>query len=320
MPQTWARTATTQALKPVVVRLDRHINRLARVRARQVNEQSRHEIQELRGELAELRATLAKSHEQFGPLGYSLELLLGPAGRAKSRVVDEVLISLLAGQVELATGVADARASVIQAYRVLVELELRGVGRLAGGVKNVLGKLATAPLLQPPNGEILEIGTLYGIFAGGMARQLSRFGLDHRITIVDPFMGGQLQRGKVRQDASGSPVTEVVARANLQLAGIDADRIRVVQGYSEDPAIQDSIADREYGLMIIDGDHSAEGVAVDLALAERVVAPAGIVVIDDYGDSKWAEVLSATTTHLAGPTRFDLVGVVATSAFLRARA
>jgi hypothetical protein len=111
----------------------------------------------------------------------------------------------------------------------------------------------------------------------------------------------------------------VVARANLELAGIVADRIRVVQGYSEDEAIQDSIADREYGLMIIDGDHSAEGVAVDLALAERVVAAQGIVVIDDYGDSKWAGVKLATTTHLAGPTRFELVGVVATSAFLRAR-
>jgi hypothetical protein len=319
MSKTWTRTATQRALRPAVSRLDGHISRLARLASRPVNDQTRQEIRDLRAELAQLRATLAKSHEQIGPLGYSLELLLGPAGRAKSRVVDEALITLLAGQVELATGVEDARAQVIQAYRVLIELELRGVGRLAGGVKNVLGKLATAPMLAPPNGEILEIGTLYGIFAGGMARQLDRIGLDPQITIVDPFMGGQLQRGKVRQDASGSPVTEVVARANLRLSGVSDHRIRVVHGYSEDPAIQEAVSDREYGLMIIDGDHSAEGVAVDLALAERVVAPQGIVVIDDYGDSKWAGVKLATTAHLAAATRFDLVGVVATSAFLRAR-
>jgi hypothetical protein len=308
MPQTWSRTATQRALKPVISRLDQHIERLARIQTR-----------ELRAEVAQLRAELASSQQQLGPLGYSVELLLGSAGRAKSRVVDDALITLLAGQVQQVTGQSDARASVVQAYRVLFELELRGVGRLAGGVKNVLGKLATTPLLAPPNGEILEVGTLYGIFAGGMARQLNRIGLDYAITIVDPFTGGQLQRGKVRQDASGSPVTEVVAQANLQLAGVSPDRVRVVQGYSEDPVIQKSIADREYGVMIIDGDHSAEGVAVDLKLAEEVVAARGIVVIDDYGDSKWAGVKQATTAHLAGETRFDLVGVVATSAFLRAR-
>jgi len=319
MPQTWGQTATKRALKPVIFRLDQHINRLARLRARQVNEETQTDVRALRAELAELRADLAASRNQLGPMGYSVELLLGSAGRAKSRVVDDALITLLAGQVERATGLPDARNSVVQAYRLLFELELRGVGRLAGGVKNVLGKLATTPLLEPPNGEILEIGTLYGIFAGGMARQLNRIGLDHQITIVDPFMGGQLQRGKVRQDASGSPVTEVVARANLQLAGVSGDRVRVVQGYSEDLEIQKSVSDREYGVMIIDGDHSAEGVAVDLKLAELVVASGGIVVIDDYGDQKWAGVKLATTEHLAGETRFDLVGVVATSAFLRAR-
>jgi hypothetical protein len=319
MPQTWGQTATKRAFRPVIVRLDQHINRLARVRARQVTEQTRTDVEQLRAELADLRTELGRSREQLTPLDYSVELLLGSAGRAKSRVVDDALITLLAEQVQVATGLADARAHVVQAYRLLFELELRGVGRLAGGVKNVLGKLTTTPLLEPPNGEILEIGTLYGIFAGGMARQLNRIGLDHRITIVDPFTGGQLQRGKVRADASGSPVTEVVARANLQLAGVSGDRVRVVQGYSEDPEIQRSIADREYGVMIIDGDHSAEGVAADLALAETVVAARGIVVIDDYGDSKWAGVKQATTAYLTGETRFDLVGVVATSAFLRAR-
>jgi hypothetical protein len=152
-----------------------------------------------------------------------------------------------------------------------------------------------------------------------MARQLSRIGLDNRITIVDPFAGGQLQNGKTRQDMSGSPVTEVVARTNLELAGVSGDRVRVMPGYSGDPAIQESIADREYGVMIIDGDHSAKGVAVDLKLAEKLVARRGIVVIDDYGDAKWPGVQQAADAHLAGPTRFDLVGVVATSAFLRAR-
>jgi predicted O-methyltransferase YrrM len=132
----------------------------------------------------------------------------------------------------------------------------------------------------------------------------------------------QLQGAGLKPDASGSPVTEAVVRANLALAGVDDDRLRLIQGFSEDPQVQDAIADRQYGVMIIDGDHSADGVAGDLVLAERVVAPGGIVVLDDYGDHNWPGVETAVRAHLeAGPgqTRFDLVGVVSTSAFLRAR-
>jgi hypothetical protein len=55
-------------------------------------------------------------------------------------------------------------------------------------------------------------------------------------------------------------------------------------------------------------------------LAERVVAPGGIVVLDDFGDRNWPGVEQATRAHLAAAeTRFELIGVVATSAFLRAR-
>jgi len=285
----------------------------------QVNDDIQSDVQELQAELARLRGDLSQVSQQFGALAYSVDLLLGPDGRHKSRIVDEALIARLVDQVEAATGVLDGRPGVVTAYRMLVELESRGVGRVAGEVQNVVGKLATTPLLAPPNGEILEIGTLYGIFAAGMARQLQRIGLEPRITVVDPFTGGQLQKGKVRPDSSGSPVTETIARANLDLAGVDPEQVRVLPGYSSEPSIQDAVADREYSVMIIDGDHSADGVGLDLALAERVMAPGGIVVIDDYGDDKWAGVEQATVAHLAGETRFDLVGVVATSAFLRAR-
>ena len=58
--------------------------------------------------------------------------------------------------------------------------------------------------------------------------------------------------------------------------------------------------------------------AVDLRLAEKIVAPEGVVVLDDYGDSNWPGVEQAVSAHLAGPTRFQLIGAVATSAFLRA--
>ena len=317
MALSWMQSTTRRALKPVTTVLDRRIERLAGQRARQLlREGQGGETIDLRSQVIELRAEV----EQMRAGRFAVDLLLGSHGRRNSRLVSEPALRKLADEVRVITGDPDAYGRIVQSYRMLFELELRGVGRLAGGVRNVLGKLATTPLLNPPNGEVLEVGTLFGLFSGGMVRQLSRIGLDYALTIVDPLASVQMQGVELRPDASGSPVTETVVRANLALAGVDDARLRLIQGFSDDPRVQDWIADRQYGVMIIDGDHSATGVAGDLLLAERIVATGGIVVLDDYGDHNWPGVEQATTAHLAaGLTRFDLIGVVATSAFLRAR-
>ncbi|MFD4723341.1 hypothetical protein ACFWOY_33790 [Streptomyces sp. NPDC058423] len=52
---------------------------------------------------------------------------------------------------------------------------------------------------------------------------------------------------------------------------------------------------------------------------EKIVAPGGIVVIDDYGDRKWPGVQDALDAHLArGGSRLRMLGRVSTSGFLRA--
>ena len=299
--------------------LDRRIERLAGNRARQLlRDGMSREVVDLRSQVIELRAEV----EQMQAGRFAVDLLLGAHGRRNSRLISESALRELADQVRQVTGDSQAYGRIVQAYRMLFELELRGVGRLGGGVRNVLGKLATTPLLNPPNGEVLEVGTLFGLFSAGMARQISRIGLHYHVTIVDPLSTVPLTGDPRTPDASGSPVTETVVRANLALAGVDDDRLRLVQGFSRDPQVQARIADRQYGVMIIGGDRSEPGVAGDLALAERIVATGGLVVVDDFGDSSCPGVELATRAHLETPTagsRLDLVGVVATSAFLRAR-
>jgi hypothetical protein len=318
MTQTWAQATTRRALQPMMDVLDRHIERLVRNRTREVLGSSgtvSGEVIDLRTQVLELRTEV----EQLRSGGFAVDLLLGAQGRRNSRLITEPALRQLAEQIHQVTGVDDAYGRVVQAYRMLFELELRGVGRLAGSAANVLGKLAATPLLGPPNGEVLEIGTLFGLFSAGMARQLNRVGLEYQLTIVDPLAEVQLQNVAPKPDSSGSPVTGTVVRANLALAGIEPHRFRLLQGFSGDPMLQNAISDRAYGVMIIDGDHSAGGVANDLILAERVVASRGIVVLDDYGAKSWPGVEQAVGVHLSGLTRFALIGVVNTTAFLRAR-
>ncbi|MEO3846148.1 class I SAM-dependent methyltransferase [Streptomyces sp. B8F3] len=137
---------------------------------------------------------------------------------------------------------------------------------------------------------------------------------------MDPPADVQLQPGTANTaDPSGAPVSEAVVRANLELAGVPSERIRLYRGFSGDPDIRRAVSDRPYGTVIVDGDHFAEGVRADLEWVEEIVAPGGLVVVDDYGDRTWPGVKEAADEYLAGGTAFELMGVASTSAFLRRR-
>ncbi|MDG9691363.1 class I SAM-dependent methyltransferase [Streptomyces sp. DH17] len=250
----------------------------------------------------------------------SNELLLGSPGRGLSRVVADGPLKRLHAEVATLAGDRDAAVrNVATAYRLLVALESLGVGRVAGGTMNICGKLGTIPLLDPPNDEILEIETLYGMFSTGLLRMMERDGRSPSLTIVDPFAGVQLQPGTdPRPDPTGTPVDEHAVRTNLALAGPAGTAARIRRGYSEDPGTRAAVSDRAYGVIVVDGDHSAEGVRQDLQWAEEIAAPGAVVVLDDFGDPSWPGVKEALDDHLKGDTRFTYLGKAAHSAFLRA--
>ncbi|MFE9920355.1 class I SAM-dependent methyltransferase [Streptomyces sp. NPDC005774] len=250
----------------------------------------------------------------------TLDLLLGSRGRGLSRVVSPGPLNRLHAEVAELAGNRDAAVrNVATAFRLLVALESLGVGRIAGGTMNICGKLGTIPLLDPPNDEILEIGTLYGMFSTGLIRMMDRDGRSPNVTIVDPFAGVQLQPGTPRRnDPSGTPVDEQAVRTNLALAGPAGVAARIQRGFSEDPDTRAAVSDRSYGVIVVDGDHSAEAVAKDLEWAEKIAAPGGIVVLDDFGDPKWPGIKEALDKHLTGDTRFTYLGKASHSAFLRA--
>ncbi|MCK1795408.1 class I SAM-dependent methyltransferase [Streptomyces sp. XM4193] len=288
----------SKAARPVLDRIDRRIDR------------------KVRSELRDTRDELKRLREQQ----HSVELLLGSDGRRFNRHPGPGQITAVTKQVADVTGEKHARRAVIQAYRTLVEAENRGVGRIAGGTSNILGKLATTPLLRPPNGRVLEIGTLYGLFAGCLARQLLRAGIPYELTIVDPIASVQLQEEMtIDVDASGTPINEDVVRANLHYTGVLPDRLRLLRGYSTAPRIHTALAGSEFGVIVVDGDHSAQGVKADLDWVEQLAAPGAVIVVDDYDDRVWQGVKEATDKHLAdGGTRLRKIGQVTTSAFLRA--
>ncbi|MFJ6655178.1 class I SAM-dependent methyltransferase [Streptomyces sp. NPDC091377] len=299
------RTASRRLLRPVTDLIDQRIDRRIRTAAAaQATERDR---------LKDAVETM-KQHQ------LTVELLLGPRGRGLSRIVAQGPLGRLHTEVAALVGDREAaERNVAAAYRLLIAMESLGVGRIAGGTMNICGKLGAIPLLAPPNDEVLEIGTLYGMFSAGLVRMLERDGRSPSVTIVDPFAGVQLQPGTAeRPDPTGAPVDEHAVRTNLALTGPAGATARIQRGYSADPETRAAVSDRRYGVVVIDGDHSATGVAADLEWAERIAAPGAVVVLDDYGDAKWPGVEDALDKHLAGTTRFTFLGKAAHSAFLRA--
>ena len=278
-------------------------------------------VEEVIRESQDERALLLREVEDLRSRVRALHLLLDGAGRGTARTPSWADLGKLEGEITLVAGVSRevAQRNVHSAFRLLVALESLGVGRIAGSTMNVCGKLATIPLLDAPNDDVLEIGTLYGLFAAGMLRMLERVGRSPQLTVVDPLIGNQLQPGAtMHADASGTPVDEKAVRTNLSLAGTAGNAARVQVGFSTDPAVRAAAGDRKYGLLVIDGDHSYEGVRADLEWAEELVAPGGLIVLDDYGDRKWHGVQKALDEHLTGSTRMTLLGRVATSGYVRA--
>ena len=81
----------------------------------------------------------------------------------------------------------------------------------------------------------------------------------------------------------------------FMLSGLEfaKDRIVVLRGTTLE--VIDQIEDGELDLVYIDGDHTAEGIVIDLIKLSRKVRPGGILGGDDYLDNIYHH----------DPTRFD---------------
>lgn len=164
-------------------------------------------------------------------------------------------------------------------------LEDESDGRLATTIHAAMLRLLLLQSLKSKDVEILEIGALFGIgsailhkFAGNALGRVS-------LTLLDPLEGYYGMDANDPQ--TGVPITEETLRANMQRQGIPDADYRLIKHMSMDQAAYEKAADRQYDYLLIDGDHSYDGVARDFELYGPLVKPGGIVVFDDYGTDDW---------------------------------
>lgn len=164
------------------------------------------------------------------------------------------------------------------AHRIC-SVESMCVGRIAGNSRQILLRTLTARSIERGNLEILEIGTLFGSgIASIYDNCLGSFNNIH-ITVIDPLDGFYSQQ----QDYfSRMPVTIDIFKQNMQRVAIPETDYTIIQRLSMDPDAIRRASAKKYDLLIIDGDHSYEGVKNDYLNYRPFVRLGGYIYLDDY--------------------------------------
>ena len=179
-------------------------------------------------------------------------------------------------------------------------------GRLATTVQAAVVRSLALMSLGTGDIELLEIGTLFGIGAGALYRTGARAGQRVRLTLVDP-LDGYYSVG-LRDSTTGVPVTLDVLSRNLKAMSVTESDVRFVIGKSGDDEVLAEVSDRTYDYVLIDGDHSLEGVAADFTRYGELVRPGGLLVFDDYDTADWPQIKTFVDRHVLGNRAWECVG------------
>ena len=185
-------------------------------------------------------------------------------------------------------------------------IEANGIGRMATSMEAALLRLLAARAVPRDRLDVLEIGTLFGLGAAAVYEGArGRFDEVH-LTLIDPLRG---YYGDGRPDPiTGAIADREVLLCNLRQAGARIEDVTIVQGRSEDEAVRARAAERRYDLLIVDGDHSAKGVARDFERYAPLVRKGGFILFDDYDVPEWPAIKAFVDEEVACRSELALLG------------
>ncbi|MEO1241795.1 MAG: class I SAM-dependent methyltransferase [Pseudomonadota bacterium] len=172
----------------------------------------------------------------------------------------------------------------------ITALEEQCVGRLATTSQTMIARILAAQSLSLSSQtlRILEIGVLFGVASICFRKLCAPYFRDISLTLLDPFEGYYEQ--DVADLITGVPVSREALEENILNPTAQHADYEVISGFSHDPAIVSQLEGREFDLLLIDGDHSYEGVKKDYELYAPMVREGGIILFDDYDVAEWPDI------------------------------
>jgi predicted O-methyltransferase YrrM len=200
-----------------------------------------------------------------------------------------------------------------QANRIRM-IEDLSAGRLAAPIEDAVLRCLIACAVQRDELHILEIGSLFGIGLTVMYDAARGRFKKASLTALDPLSG--YYGAGVADTILDIPINQTVFWNNMQVANVPAGAVTLIP-YLSTAAEALVIAARDrYDVLVIDGDHSHQGVKFDYDNYLAFVRPGGFVLIDDYGDI-WPDVRRFVDDELRSDKRVELVGTDWSTAVFR---
>lgn len=257
-------------------------------------------------------ATNAKAEEALATTATVAELVKSAAVfnmsrfQAFNRTLNEAQIAILISDWAKPLGLdLDSKRVGYLAHRACL-LENMMKGRIATSVETIVLRSLIASGTKRGDVSILEIGTLFGIGAAAMYEAAANESDSVHITVIDPLDG---YYGTNNRDLlTGAKISEATLRQNWSLAPIPTADFTIIKHMSSDPAALKEARKRSYDILVIDGDHSYEGVKFDFDHYFDLVRPGGYILFDDYDVADWPEIKRYVDSEIEGLPQLSRIG------------
>jgi hypothetical protein len=197
-----------------------------------------------------------------------------------------------------------------------IQIERNCVGRLATTVQDAIARQLVAECVEGDSICILEIGALYGISLAILYNHVITRFVSARVICLDPFDG---YYGKALDAVLNQPVNDLTFIRNMRLSNVPEQDYGLIKHYSTDPAALPAARELLINLLIIDGDHSYEGVKYDFDTYFPLLQPGAHVIFDDYNAKEWPGVQKFIDEELQKAPDFEYLGAISRTAVGRKR-
>lgn len=203
-------------------------------------------------------------------------------------------------------GLAHLKSAYIDYLGVkALEIEKSCIGRLATTVQDAVVRQLVAEAVEAEQLTILEIGSLYGVGLAILYNHAITHFREVRIAGLDPFDGFY---GNALDPALNQVVNDRTFIRNMRLANVSEDDYRIIKFYSTQSEALEAAKELGINLLIIDGDHSFEGVKYDFDTYFPLLQPGGYVIFDDYNAEEWPGVQKFIDDDVKSATDFEYLG------------
>ncbi|RNC81707.1 MAG: hypothetical protein ED559_07950 [Phycisphaera sp.] len=236
-----------------------------------------------------------------------------------NRLLGGKFASDVTGEVGNRLGLSIEHSELRYLERKVQQVEAICEGRLATTAEDAVARVFAARSCEGDSLRILEIGVLFGLGSGFMHTALAPFYDSVKLHLLDPFDG---YYGSDHLDPlTGQKVTRAAVERNLRRLAIDWNDFEIIEGFSTDDGVQKKAKQgAPYDVVVIDGDHTYDGVREDFERYAEYVKPSGMLIVDDYGSEDWPEVTKYVDETIASDGRFEQVAVLSRTAIFRRKA